>query len=63
MGKKGFEILMKCTFYGHFVAGEDQEAIKHKLALMQAYGVGAILTYAVEANINSGPTKVGQRYG
>ena len=42
---------MKNSFYGHFVAGETQEVIKDKLQLMQSYGVGAILDYAVEADI------------
>lgn len=51
LGKKGFELLMKNSFYGHFVAGETQPAIKDKLTLMQHYGVGAILDYAVEADI------------
>jgi len=50
-GKRGFELLMKSTFYGHFVAGETQEVIKGKLDLMQKYGVGAILDYAVEADM------------
>ena len=51
LGKTGFELLMKNTFYGHFVAGETQPAIKDKLSLMEKYGVGAILDYAVEADI------------
>lgn len=51
LGKYGFEVLMKNSFYGHFVAGEDQPDIKEKLTLMKKYGVGAILDYAVEADI------------
>lgn len=51
MGKRGFEYLMKNSFYGHFVAGESQNEIKEKLVLMQKFGVGAILDYAVEADI------------
>ncbi|XP_057294368.1 proline dehydrogenase 1, mitochondrial-like isoform X1 [Hydractinia symbiolongicarpus] len=51
LGKRGFEYLMKNSFYGHFVAGETQKDIKDKLSLMQRYGVGAILDYAVEADI------------
>lgn len=42
---------MKNSFFGHFVAGESQNEIKEKLALMQKFGVGAILDYAVEADI------------
>ena len=51
LGKRGFEFLMKNSFYGHFVAGETQEEIKSYLSLMKSYGVGAILDYAVEADI------------
>ena len=42
---------MKNSFYGHFVAGETQEEIRSYLSLMKSYGVGAILDYAVEADI------------
>jgi len=51
LGKRAFEFVMKNSFYGHFVAGESQQIIKPKLALMQDYGVGAILDYAVEADM------------
>ncbi|XP_065664241.1 proline dehydrogenase 1, mitochondrial isoform X2 [Hydra vulgaris] len=50
-GKKGFDYIMKSSFYGHFVAGESQEDIKSKLELMKKFGVGAILDYAVESDI------------
>ena len=35
LGKKLFGMIMKQTFYGHFVAGEDQERIKPTIARMQ----------------------------
>ena len=50
---------MKQSFYGHFVAGEDQPEIKSYLSLMRSYGVGAILDYAVEADIPQ--TKIDER--
>uniref|UniRef100_A0A8C5TS72 Proline dehydrogenase n=1 Tax=Malurus cyaneus samueli TaxID=2593467 RepID=A0A8C5TS72_9PASS len=46
-----FERLMKMTFYGQFVAGEDQEAIKPLLRRNQAFGVGAVLDYSVEEDL------------
>ena len=35
LGKKLFGMIMKQTFYGHFVAGEDQERIKPTIGRMQ----------------------------
>ncbi|XP_063968147.1 proline dehydrogenase 1, mitochondrial-like [Lytechinus pictus] len=51
LGKRLFEALMKATFYGHFVAGEDQPSIKPKVERLNRYGVGAILDYSVEEDI------------
>ena len=38
LGKKLFGLMMKQTFYGHFVAGEDQERIKPTIGRMQRWG-------------------------
>ncbi|XP_068956990.1 proline dehydrogenase 1, mitochondrial [Petaurus breviceps papuanus] len=43
---------MKMTFYGHFVAGEDQEAIKPLIQHNQAFGVSSILDYSVEEDLS-----------
>ncbi|XP_030771673.1 proline dehydrogenase 1, mitochondrial isoform X2 [Rhinopithecus roxellana] len=43
---------MKMTFYGHFVAGEDQESIQPLLRHNRAFGVGAILDYGVEEDLS-----------
>ncbi len=51
LGKRLFSLVMKSSFYGHFVAGEVHEDIKPKIAAMEKFGVGAILDYAVEADI------------
>uniref|UniRef100_A0A3P8WG35 Proline dehydrogenase n=1 Tax=Cynoglossus semilaevis TaxID=244447 RepID=A0A3P8WG35_CYNSE len=42
---------MKMTFYGQFVAGEDQESIKPLVHKNQAFGVGAVLDYSVEEDL------------
>ena len=39
------------TFYGHFVAGEDQEKIKPLISRMQSFGVKSILDYSVEEDL------------
>ncbi|KAM7089952.1 proline dehydrogenase 1, mitochondrial isoform 2-T2 [Ciconia maguari] len=44
---------MKMTFYGQFVAGEDQEAIKPLIRRNQAFGVGAVLDYSVEEDLSA----------
>uniref|UniRef100_A0A8C9W6Z0 Proline dehydrogenase n=1 Tax=Scleropages formosus TaxID=113540 RepID=A0A8C9W6Z0_SCLFO len=51
LGQKIFEQLMKMTFYGQFVAGEDQEAIKPLVQKNRAFGVGSVLDYSVEEDL------------
>ena len=52
MGKKLFGSLMKQTFYGHFVAGEDREDIKPTIRRMHQFGVKSILDYSVEEDLS-----------
>ncbi|XP_019937737.1 proline dehydrogenase 1, mitochondrial [Paralichthys olivaceus] len=51
LGQWMFEKLMKMTFYGQFVAGEDHESIKPLIQKNQAFGVGAVLDYSVEEDL------------
>ncbi|XP_033030524.1 proline dehydrogenase 1, mitochondrial-like [Lacerta agilis] len=51
LGQWLFEKLMKLTFYGQFVAGEDQEAIKPLIRRYSACGVGSVLDYSVEEDL------------
>ncbi|XP_030438266.1 proline dehydrogenase 1, mitochondrial-like isoform X1 [Gopherus evgoodei] len=51
LGQHLFEKLMKMTFYGQFVAGEDQEAIKPLIQRNRAFGVGSVLDYSVEEDL------------
>ncbi|XP_054612433.1 proline dehydrogenase 1, mitochondrial [Dunckerocampus dactyliophorus] len=51
LGQRLFEKLMKMTFYGQFVAGEDHNAIKPLIKKNQAFGVGAVLDYSVEEDL------------
>ena len=52
LGSKLFEKLMKVTFYGHFVGGENAEALRPLISRLEANGIGAILDYAVEKDIS-----------
>ncbi|XP_034048839.1 proline dehydrogenase 1, mitochondrial isoform X2 [Thalassophryne amazonica] len=51
LGQWLFEKMMKMTFYGQFVAGEDHHAIKPLIQKNQAFGVGAVLDYSVEEDL------------
>ncbi|KAI4816980.1 hypothetical protein KUCAC02_009277 [Chaenocephalus aceratus] len=50
-GQWMFEKIMKLTFYGQFVAGEDHNSIKPLIRKNQAFGVGAVLDYSVEEDL------------
>jgi proline dehydrogenase len=43
--------LLKATFFGHFCAGEDEESIRPTVERLERSGVGSILDYAAEADI------------
>lgn len=51
LGKRLFSALMKSTFYGHFVAGEDQAGIRSNVENMMKYGVKSILDYSAEEDL------------
>nr|XP_060641329.1 proline dehydrogenase 1, mitochondrial [Anolis sagrei ordinatus] len=53
LGRDLFEKLMKMTFYGQFVAGEDQEAIRPLIQHNRSFGVGSVLDYSVEEDLTT----------
>lgn len=53
LGQKAFHQLMKMTFYGQFVAGEDHIAIRPLIQKNQAFGVGSVLDYGVEEDLGT----------
>jgi proline dehydrogenase len=54
LGKRLFDLCARASFYGHFVAGEDQEAIKPVVSKLRRFGVKSILDYSVEADVEGG---------
>lgn len=52
LGETLFSKLMKATFYGHFVAGEDEVQITPVLDRLRQFGVKPILDYSVEEDIS-----------
>lgn len=51
-GQGIFNLAMKATVYGQFVAGEDKDKIKPLVKRMDDVGVGSILDYAVEEDLD-----------
>ena len=51
LGKGFFAKIMKATFYGHFVGGEDQVKIQPTLERLRSFGVKSILDYSAEEDI------------
>lgn len=51
LGKTLFKKLMKYTFYGQFIAGEDVREIQSLVQRYRRYGVKSILDYSVEKDI------------
>jgi len=52
LGRYLFEHLMKASFYGHFVAGEDVARIRPLVQRNMSFGVKSILDYSVEKDIS-----------
>lgn len=64
LGARLFRALMRSTFFGHFVAGENAQEVAPVVARLHSGGVRAILDYAAESDIHSSPatdTRCGQR--
>uniref|UniRef100_A0A6G1SK58 Proline dehydrogenase n=1 Tax=Aceria tosichella TaxID=561515 RepID=A0A6G1SK58_9ACAR len=51
LGKRLFEQIMRQTFYGQFVAGEDEQAIVPVIRHLSAFGVKTILDYSAEEDV------------
>jgi len=52
LGKQLFGKVMKLSFYGQFVAGENRQDIKPAIHRMHSFGVKSILDYSVEEDIS-----------
>uniref|UniRef100_UPI00358ED0E4 proline dehydrogenase 1, mitochondrial n=1 Tax=Myxine glutinosa TaxID=7769 RepID=UPI00358ED0E4 len=52
LGPRLFELVMKWTIYGHFVAGENAPGIRPSVRWHAAFGVGSILDYSVEEDLS-----------
>lgn len=52
LGPPLFRWVMKGTFYGQFVAGEDEIDIKPTIQRLKSFGVKSILDYSAEEDIS-----------
>ncbi|XP_018802978.1 PREDICTED: proline dehydrogenase 1, mitochondrial isoform X2 [Bactrocera latifrons] len=52
IGDRLFALLMKLSFYGHFVAGENRRTIVPTLERLRSFGVKPILDYSVEEDLS-----------
>jgi len=52
LGRTLFEKMMKASFYGQFVAGEDSIRIRPLVEKNMSFGVKSILDYSVEMDIS-----------
>ena len=54
--------VLRRTFFGHFCAGEDQEDIRPCIKDLRKNGIGGILDYAAEADLESAPETIAVKY-
>ena len=52
LGKKLFTRVMKMTFFGQFVAGENEKEIRPLIERNKLFGVKSILDYSAEKDIS-----------
>lgn len=50
-GKRAFDLIMRSTFYGQFVAGADEQEIEPVIKHLQSFGVKTILDYSAEEDV------------
>ncbi|CAG0898934.1 unnamed protein product [Darwinula stevensoni] len=63
LGKKLFAKVMKASFYGHFVAGENPKEVKPMIDRMRSFGVKSILDYSAEEDLSSEEAEVAEMMG
>lgn len=56
LGNTLFKKIMELSFYGQFVAGEDQDKIQPIVTRYREFGVKSILDYSIERDISESET-------
>lgn len=55
LGNKITDAILKATLYGHFCAGEDERRLQPVIEELRRNGIGGILDYAAESDIEPTP--------
>lgn len=55
VGQRVTAALLRATFFGHFCGGEDGDSIQPTIRKLRANGVGSILDYAAESDVEAVP--------
>ena len=53
LGEKITSLILEKSFFAHFCAGEDELSIKPTIKRLEKAGIGSILDYAAESDLNS----------
>jgi proline dehydrogenase len=57
LGLHATNFVLQSTFFGHFCAGEDEESVRPTVKRLENSGVGSILDYAAEADVEEDKEK------
>ncbi|KAG0411289.1 hypothetical protein HPB47_011587 [Ixodes persulcatus] len=57
LGRRLFRLVMRHTFYGHFVGGESADAIQPLVKRLRSFGVKSILDYSAEEDLSEQEAK------
>lgn len=62
-GQRLFKYMMRATFYGQFVAGEDEREIVPVIKHLSSFGVKTILDYSAEEDVSEPPAQAAELRG
>ena len=51
LGQRLFEFLARCTFYGHFIAGNGEAELTKLVKQFEEVGIGTILLITAEEDV------------
>ena len=61
LGETATNAILKYSFYGHFCAGEDISEVKRTIDYLERNGIGSIMDYAAESDLQEAEKERGPR--